>query len=582
MLTRDTSAHRAGRWAVRLVLALACAAGGCGREREATTEEEGPLPDREHLEKRFAPLVMTESTVSPPVAESPPVPQDPVAAERARAAKLVQLRKDYLGAYERHGRRNPKWDIAARKALEAWVRVQARPDIVVNDAVTPHEAGRRGMEGNHRGLESGTDDQIIAWEAARQAVDADCNDPLIRYILAWLSYDECANHAVEDRSWALAAEGMRASNYPALFRAYAFARRADYLTRMAFNRNDAQPEAQALLDEATALIPEVSREARGDPTKAWSAYHLGTLVVDGLMRLPGQERSPGRTWQALEKALNHVTSTLNTDPANQLNSLLLAGDRYNYLAWELRGGGPNIEVSGEGWSDFDSRLGQAEWALTRAYERDPKCPDVCRLMIEVEKGQGKGRERMEAWFERAMRLNSDDYLACRAKLEYLEPRWYGSEAEMLAFGRACRDTKNWEGRLPFILVEAHRRLARTSLSRGRLEDLSEGYYARPYVWNDIKSVYEPYLAKHPESLYDKSCYARLATLACQFKLADQLFKELGDKWWRSVFAGGADYEFLKDAASNGKAGHRPLPINRPPFPREPPNPKGEAGKNSVT
>jgi hypothetical protein len=186
-------------------------------------------------------------------------------------------------------------------------------------------------------------------------------------------------------------------------------------------------------------------------------------------------------------------------------------------------------------------------------------------MIEIEKGQGRGRERMETWFARALKQDGDDYFACRAKLEYLEPRWYGSEAEMLAFGRACRDTKNWEGRLPFILVEAHRRLARISLSRVPPDRIAEGYYARPYVWNDIRSVYEPFLALHPESRYDKSCYARLAALCCQYALADRLFEELGDQWWHSVFAGGAEYPYLRAVARRGKAGvaepefHRPTP-----------------------
>jgi tetratricopeptide (TPR) repeat protein len=538
-----------------LALALALAPGGCTRDGGSETpgEDDGPLPDRARLQTHQAPFLPSESTVSPPAASSPPVPQqDPSVRDRARAARLIQLRQDYAGAYERFGRKNPKWDAAAREALEAWARVQARPDVIGNDAVVPREAGRRALEGNRRSPDSGCDDQVVAWKAAVRALAAGCDDPLIHYVFAWLSYEECLpNNGADGNSWAAAAAGMRTSNYPALLRAYALARQGDYLTRQAYGRNNELPEAQALFDEALALMPEITRQARTDPTKARSPYHLGTLLVEGLVRLPGQERSPSRRWQALEKGLTRVLKALDSDPANQMNEMLLAGDRYNYLGWELRGGGPAIEVSSEGWSDFDARLGQAERALTRVYELDPSCPDVARLMIEVEKGQGRGRDRMEMWFERAMRLNGDDYFACRAKLEYLEPRWYGSEAEMLAFARACRDTNNWEGRLPFILIEAHRRLARISLASHDPRAPQEGYYGRPYVWDDVQSVYDPYLKLHPDSRYDKSCYARLAVLAGKYALANRLFEELGNGWWRSVFSG-ADYDWMRRTAQTGK------------------------------
>src|SRR5262249_35840943 len=147
----------------------------------------------------------------------------------------------------------------------------------------------------------------------------------------------------------------------------------------------------------------------------------------------------------------------------------------------------------------------AERTLLTALELSPTCPEIPRAMISIENIQDRGRGRMERWFEQAMEANSDDFLACWAKLQYLEPRWHGSEAEMLAFGRACQRTGNYEGRLPFVLLDVPLRLAPLSLTRPR--PFEKSYFARPYVWQDIQSIYEPYLAGHPDSRLDKTMYA---------------------------------------------------------------------------
>ena len=42
---------------------------------------------------------------------------------------------------------------------------------------------------------------------------------------------------------------------------------------------------------------------------------------------------------------------------------------------------------------------------------------------------------------------------------YLQLKWYGSAAEVIAFGRECVTSKEWKDRVPLILWEAHRMLA---------------------------------------------------------------------------------------------------------------------------
>jgi hypothetical protein len=246
-------------------------------------------------------------------------------------------------------------------------------------------------------------------------------------------------------------------------------------------------------------------------------------------------------------------AVMPTDGDNRIASLLLDADSLYRQAWLIRGTEPAIGVVTDQRADFDTRITQAEAKLLEARELAPTCPEIPRLMICIENIQGRGRDRMEMWFDRAMHINGDDYFACLAKLEYLEPRWHGSEAEMLGFGRACLKTENWEGRLPFILIEAHLRLAKTSLAAVPNTPYEVSYYSRPYVWNDIQAVYEPHLARHPDSHYDKTCYAKLAAFGGHFELADRLFDELGNNYWRSLFQGD-QYSRLRAVIRQRKGG----------------------------
>jgi hypothetical protein len=56
---------------------------------------------------------------------------------------------------------------------------------------------------------------------------------------------------------------------------------------------------------------------------------------------------------------------------------------------------------------------------------------------------------------RQARLESN---ACRAKQLWLEPKWHGSPEDMLAFGQASRDTRNWQAGITLLLPQTHHRL----------------------------------------------------------------------------------------------------------------------------
>ena len=113
---------------------------------------------------------------------------------------------------------------------------------------------------------------------------------------------------------------------------------------------------------------------------------------------------------------------------------------------------------------------------------------------------------MDLWFGRAMNLNSNDFYACNRKLYYLEPKWYGSEEQMLAFGRACVRSTNWGGRVPLTLVNAHTNIARYLKFD---PEIQSAYWKRPGVWPDLKMAYEKYAQLNPETAW-RERYIRYA------------------------------------------------------------------------
>jgi hypothetical protein len=145
-------------------------------------------------------------------------------------------------------------------------------------------------------------------------------------------------------------------------------------------------------------------------------------------------------------------------------------------------------------------------------------------MLDIDKAVGGDRATMELWFDRAMRADGDRYAACLTKLDWLDPKWHGTAEEMLAFGRACRATKNWRAGITLLVGDAHQRYASSLGPAGRSQ-----YLGRPEVWSEIKAVYDEYLVHHPNNDVARSKYAALAYLGGHHYEAYIQFKVLGDR-----------------------------------------------------
>jgi tetratricopeptide (TPR) repeat protein len=179
---------------------------------------------------------------------------------------------------------------------------------------------------------------------------------------------------------------------------------------------------------------------------------------------------------------------------------------------------------------MSQRLDKAATALERAWKIDPTNADAATNMIRVELGQGQGRDRMELWFARAMEADPDNYSACMEKLYYLEPKWYGSDEEMLKFGRACLATGNWDAGIPYVLVKAHLHVSQYT-NDGWQQWPQAGYFQNdPSIWSEIRAVYAQDRQHRPRSVEKELQIARIAGWCGHWDEANQLYDEIGNAY----------------------------------------------------
>jgi hypothetical protein len=224
----------------------------------------------------FASAILPAAVASADDESGDVVPQDPAAQRRMRQARLAYYRSTTVEAYNRVGRKNPKWDGPARKALEAAAEFWTLNSMAYCDHL-------RDIADN-----------------ARAAVAAGCDDPLIRYLYAGRRYGYRQEWDGDDRMRDLAEAGaaLAASPYPA-------ARRANGLVNAAAGKatteadDDARREGRRLVDAAFALLPEVLRDP--GPAARSTAFEAGRAGLSSLAILDNRDWEPGV--ERLRKAL---------------------------------------------------------------------------------------------------------------------------------------------------------------------------------------------------------------------------------------------------------------------------------------
>lgn len=412
-----------------------------------------------------------------------------------------------VGAYEKQGHHDPKWDHFAQRALTNFARIR------VPGAATAED---------------------YSSTAVKDAIAAGCDDPMIGYLHVRMLYGSPQTKNPEAvPEWVKAGDALLASSYGPVPKFYG-ALRAVQACHSITVKDAVPPETRrfwkAALQQADAVL-------RDNTTPMEEAYDVAHELIEIMRRTPDQRE---KFYQTYEPVISENW------PAS-MQVWLLKGEFHVSFAWDARGSGYANTVTDEGWKGFRERLDLAEAALEKAWKIQPD-ERIALAMLRVELGQGKGKDRMELWFQRAMGLNPCFYEACWHKLEYLHPKWHGSEAAYLAFGRQCASSTNWGGRVPLILADAH-----DGLTKWKEKDPQKrlSYWKQAGVWEDVRSSYERFFAVNPDAIGWRHNYA-LCAYRCEqwdeFRKQIQLFPATN----HAYFGGQVEFDKMVKLAEERK------------------------------
>jgi len=407
-----------------------------------------------------------------------------------------------VNGYEQFGSKNPRWDAAALDALEEYAHLRA--------------TGRARDPSDSDNL----DTQL------RKAVKAGCNDPLIRYLyLLRIAHPPRSATPQTAAEYSSLAKQMEASGYATLFKFYVNLRTAE-AWRAAFAKQ--APE-----------VNQFRRQAMEHFQTAIRYQELPANIVNEACR---------DLYEAIDQ-----NKKQRTDFYTQAVPILLSrwsDEGFPYLvkarfyldyAWEARGSGWASEVSEKDGRLFADRLAIAEEAVDKAWKKDPSLAATPLAALRLELGQGKGRERMETWYKRALTFRQNHAEAIRQKQLYLQPYWYGTEEEVVAFAREIAKSDLYYSQELLQPYFAHRDLAHF------FRKSRPGYWTEPQVWPDLEACFERFFDRSGDDQAWRHTYAWCAARCGQWKaLEEQLSKITEVKY--DYFGGKEAYEQLKTTA----------------------------------
>ncbi len=475
------------------------------------------------------PVILVAALFAIPVARltaaAPAIPQDPEKQERLRRERWEQDTRTLGEAYSMVGKKNPRWNEHASLALG--IAAHYFNDPLSQDRNLPE-----------------------IYSAAKKAIDAGCDDPLILYLFARASFPpNYTDKAEQDRRYTTAALALQKSAYAPFRRIVALYKAAQARESLDRKSDKVQDEAQALYTAALKLLATSAAEDEPGPHLDRDLFETANIVLHAYKRRSGD----------LIASFERVDAELAKAAELRTVRLKLTGRVFIDYAWEARGIGTADTVTERGWKLYRERIGVARKALTEAWTINPNDGKTAALMITVSAALQLGRAEMEKWFERAMKADGNNLEACRIMRNFIEPKWFGTAEEMLAFGRACRDTKNWRAGITLLLADAHCHASHYLPSATE----KANYMKSKEVIQDIWAVYTEYLQYRPNDNSVRSRFAAFCYLCSCYKEAHEQFQIVGDNlawdhefsetWMKDTRARTAAY--IKETQAN--AGNSP-------------------------
>ena len=417
-----------------------------------------------------------------------------------RKALLAFNRRTLVEAYEKWGRKDPKWDEPAKAFLEGW-------------AIRMSNGGAEAMY-----RLPGEPPYAKLRELEEATINAGCDDPFVRYCRVIRMQEDGRPPGevmaiLEEITPQLVEIGARAAGEPSWRAVWAQHRICQFT-----DPRDAAARANAW-DQFKEVAIDFIVRAKCEGTDARFIYFY---IWDTL------EREGPDYQQAFVKALK------NKPGGDDWLRQMIFGSADIEAAWHFRGGGWANTVTDGGWAGFRRHLTQAREHLTAAWKLNPKFPEAAAEMITVAMGAGdKLGEQMRPWLDKAVSAQFDYAPAYNNYLWSIRPRWHGTIGQMYDFGVECAQTKRYDTRVPRVLLQA-------------LDDIASDmggtqFWRQPGVYEQVKELYDGMTAaaakrESPGEVDNlRSEQAAFAWRVGRYEEARQVLDELGERFNRNAF-----------------------------------------------
>jgi hypothetical protein len=436
-------------------------------------------------------VVQIELTMHPPGQ----IAVDPTAQLNAAARKNTNdLKHIMVDAYDQVGSKNVRWDAFAHAALLAAAKDWGKdPDRDFSER-----------------------DTVL--QSAKQAIDAGCDDPLVRFIYSY-TFDIHVSPDGPDRQQTSFDDGVAVlhSRYPAFIRLRAVTWGASgKIWNTTIPEEDRSAVFGALDNGMATLKQAVGDHAVGDQVFAPQVNEFLRCYM-------------GMQLDAADPLLQRAEAELEAGHATP-QVLTRIRTRYYHDYWDgigltkvlNRRDGPSLNGS----PPVDLTNFESGWE--KIWQEDPTDGYAALQLLKLSRFMTESqRPWLDFWAHEALRADPHSYEAGLEVLNQLQ--WTDATYEEIqSFCQEAVDAGDYRSQLPFLIVDQLDQYARQENNDPMAKPSAE-IIGEPDNWWRIAAIYETYLSKFPLDSGRRSEYASYACLTGKWPLAAQQFKLLGDR-----------------------------------------------------
>ncbi|MEZ6187325.1 MAG: DUF4034 domain-containing protein [Planctomycetota bacterium] len=179
----------------------------------------------------------------------------------------------------------------------------------------------------------------------------------------------------------------------------------------------------------------------------------------------------------------------------------VAGARHIHEAWAARGSGWANSVTEEQWAAFHEHLRLSAAALERALALRDDLPHPYYWLLIVDKGLGADKATTRAHVDAAREIDPTFVEAYTNYLDYLQPRWHGSNEELLAFAAEARRAHPDEAAMAYVEYRALNYVISEEVVRQRAASSWLDYVrARPELRSKLEELLLETLEAYPQAI----------------------------------------------------------------------------------